>query len=83
MHEMYVESLVVPNVDPAAVITDNTPVNLSGEIIKNSETLGLGDPKSDVNLGNDDLGCSDKANVDDNDSENAGVGSVTENAQET
>ncbi|MCI93068.1 hypothetical protein A2U01_0114366, partial [Trifolium medium] len=35
-----------------------------------------------VNLGKDDLGCSDKATVGDNDSENVIVGSVTETIQE-
>ncbi|MCI98178.1 hypothetical protein A2U01_0119481, partial [Trifolium medium] len=47
------------------------------------ETLGLGDPKSDVNLGKDGLGCSENANVVDNGSEKTNVKSVTEIAQET
>ncbi|MCI50724.1 hypothetical protein A2U01_0071968, partial [Trifolium medium] len=46
MHELYVESLVVPNVDSAAVTSDNTIVKFLDETVKDSETLGLEDPKS-------------------------------------
>ncbi|MCI60973.1 hypothetical protein A2U01_0082229, partial [Trifolium medium] len=83
MHELYVESLVVPNVDPAVVSSVDTPVNLSGKFVKSPETLGLGDPKADVNLGKNDLGCSENAYVVDDGSEKANVESVTETIQET
>ncbi|MCI56871.1 hypothetical protein A2U01_0078122, partial [Trifolium medium] len=82
-HELYVESLNVPNVDPAVVASAGTTVSLSDEFVKSSETLDLGDPKSDVNLGKDDLDCSDKANIVDDGSEKANVESVTETVQET
>ncbi|MCI80604.1 hypothetical protein A2U01_0101875, partial [Trifolium medium] len=46
MHELYVESLEVSNVDPVTIASDNATVSLSGEIVKSAETLGLEDPKS-------------------------------------
>ncbi|MCI33623.1 hypothetical protein A2U01_0054840, partial [Trifolium medium] len=46
MHELYVESLEVSNVDPVTIASDNATVSLSGEIVKSDETLGLEDPKS-------------------------------------
>ncbi|MCI60981.1 hypothetical protein A2U01_0082237, partial [Trifolium medium] len=83
MHELYVESLVVPNVDPAVVTSDNTTVKFLDETVKDSETLALEDPKSIEELVKDDVGCSHDANVVDDGSEKASVESITETAQET
>ncbi|MCI56488.1 hypothetical protein A2U01_0077739, partial [Trifolium medium] len=58
-------------------------VKFLGETVKDSETLGLEDPKSFGNLVKDDGGCSHGANVVDDGSEKANVESVTETAQET
>ncbi|MCI72726.1 hypothetical protein A2U01_0093990, partial [Trifolium medium] len=61
----------------------NVTMNSTSETAREVETLGLEDPKSTVNLGKDDLGCSDNANVVDDGFENANVGSVTKTVQET
>ncbi|MCI69263.1 hypothetical protein A2U01_0090524, partial [Trifolium medium] len=78
MHELYVESLNVPNVDPAAVASVDTTVKFHDETVRDSETLGLEDPKSIEDLVKDDIGCSHDATVVDDGSEKANVESVTE-----
>ncbi|MCI23292.1 hypothetical protein A2U01_0044471, partial [Trifolium medium] len=81
MYELYVENPVVPNVDPDVSASVNITMNSTSETPREVDTLGLEDPKSTVNLGKDDLGCSDNANVVDDGIEKANVGSVTETTQ--
>ncbi|MCH81159.1 envelope-like protein [Trifolium medium] len=83
MHELYVENLDKPNVDPIVDTSINNTVISTVEIVKDSETLGLENPKSTENLGKDDLGCSDGNKVDDGASTKAMSDSVLESLKES
>ncbi|MCI64947.1 hypothetical protein A2U01_0086205, partial [Trifolium medium] len=58
MSELYNENLDMSDVKPIAEASATTTVNLSDETVKESETLGLENPKSIENLGETVLGCS-------------------------